>query len=72
MPIVLSLSLHLTSAHKSSAFSLAKNGVKKPVFRLAPPGHEILLDLTAPDLSVPSISDDVQQQVICQALLPAR
>ena len=39
-----------------------RNGVGTPVFELAPPGHEHLFDLTAPDLCEPSIPDDVQRQ----------
>ena len=38
-----------------------RNGVGK----LAPPGHEHLFDLPAPDLCEPSISDDVLRQVLC-------
>ena len=44
-----------------------RNGVGKPVFKLAPPEHEHPFDLTASDLCVPRISDDVLRQVICQA-----
>ena len=44
-----------------------RNGVEKEFFKFAPPGHEHPFDLTAPDLCVPSIPDDVLQQVICQA-----
>ena len=49
-----------------------RNGVGKPVFKLAPPRHEQLFDLTAPDLCEPSIPDDVQRQDICQASLRAQ
>ena len=44
-----------------------RNGVGKPVFKLAPFGDGQLFDLTAPDLRVPGIPDDVLQQVISQA-----
>ena len=44
-----------------------RNGGGKPVFKLAPFGNGQLFALTAPDLCVPSISDDVLRQVICQA-----
>ena len=44
-----------------------RNGVGKPVFKLAPLGNEQLFDLTAPDLRVPGIPDDALRQVICQA-----
>ena len=44
-----------------------RNVVGKPVFKLAPPGHEYLFDPTAPGLCDPSIPDDVLRQVICQA-----
>ena len=55
-----SSSLRLTPVTKSSTFWIA-------VFKFAPPGHEHPFDLTAPDLCVPSISDDVLRQVICRA-----
>ena len=44
-----------------------RNGVGKPVFKLAPPEHEHPFDLTASDLCVPRIADDVLRQVIRQA-----
>ena len=44
-----------------------RNGVGKPVFKLAPFGNGQLFDLTAPHLRVPGIPDDVLQQVISQA-----
>ena len=44
-----------------------RNGVGKPVFKLAPFGNGQLFDLTAPDLHLPGIPDDVLQQVISQA-----
>ena len=34
-----------------------RNGVGKPVFKIAPPGHEHLFEITAPNLCEPSISD---------------
>ena len=44
-----------------------RNGVEKPFVRLAPLGHEQLFEVTAPDLCVPSIPDDVLRQIISQA-----
>ena len=44
-----------------------RNGVGKPVFKLAPFGNGQLFALTALDLCVPGIPDDVLQQDISQA-----
>ena len=44
-----------------------RNGVGKPVFKLAPFGNGQVFALTAPDLCVLGIPDDVSQQVISQA-----
>ena len=44
-----------------------RNGVGKPVFKLAPLGNGQVFALTAPDLHVAGIPDDVLQQVISQA-----
>ena len=44
----------------------------KPVFKLAPLGNAQMFDLTAPDLCVPDIPDDVLRQVILQASHPAQ
>ena len=44
-----------------------RNGVGKPVFRLAPFGNGQVFDLLAPGLCIPSILDDVVRQVIVQA-----
>ena len=44
-----------------------RNGVGKLVFKLAPDGNGQVFALTAPDLRVPGIPDDVLQQVISQA-----
>ena len=41
-----------------------RNGVGKPVFKLAQFGKEQLFDLTSPDLRVLGIPDDVLQQII--------
>ena len=49
-----------------------RNGVEKPVFKLAHPGHEQLFDLTAPDLCVPNISDGVLRHVIREANQPVQ
>ena len=44
-----------------------RNGVGKPVFKLAPFGNGQVFVLTAPDLCVPDIPDEALQQVISQA-----
>ena len=43
---------------------LTRNGVGKPVFKLAPFGSAQLFTLVAPDLCVPGIPDGVLQRVI--------
>ena len=65
-----SLSPHLTTGHINILDR--RNGVGKPIFKLAPPRHEQLFDLAARGLCEPSIPDDVQRQVICQANLLAQ
>ena len=44
-----------------------RNGVGKPVFKLAPFGSGQLFTLVAPDLCVPGVSSEVLQRVISQA-----
>ena len=44
-----------------------RNGVGKPVFKLAPPEHELLFDVTALNLCEPNISDVVLQQIVSEA-----
>ena len=44
-----------------------RNGVGKPVFKLAPSGNGQVFALTAPGLHVPGIPDDMLQQVLSQA-----
>ena len=44
-----------------------RNGVGKPVFKLAPFGSGPLFTLVAPDLCVPGVSGEVLQRVISQA-----
>ena len=44
-----------------------RNGVGKPVFKLAPFGNGQLFDLATPDLRVPGIPDDALQRIICQS-----
>ena len=44
-----------------------RNGVGKPMFKLAPFGNAQLFDLATPDLRVPGIPDDALQQIISQA-----
>ena len=41
----------------------SRNGVGKPVFKLAPPGHALLFDVTALNLCEPHISDALLQQI---------
>ena len=47
-----------------------RNGIGKPVFKLAPPGSGETFTLVAPDLSVPSISPEALQRVLSQANRP--
>ena len=49
-----------------------RNGVGKPVFKLAPLGHEQVFDVTAPNLCEPYVSDVVLQQIVCEASTPAQ
>ena len=42
------------------------------MFKLAPPGHEQLSDVTAPNLGECSISDDVLRQIVGEASTPAQ
>ena len=51
-----------------------RNGVGKPVFRLAPLGHEQRFSVTALGLYEPHITDDVlrQLQLVCEASNPAQ
>ena len=44
-----------------------RNGIGKPVFKLAPLGNGHVFALTAPDLCVPGVSSDVLQRVNSQA-----
>ena len=44
-----------------------RNGVGKPVFKLTPFGNGQVFELTAPDLCVPGIPDEVLQRVISPA-----
>ena len=45
-----------------------RNGVGKPVFKLASFGNGQLFTLVSPDLSVPGVSPKVLQRVISQAM----
>ena len=47
-----------------------RNGIGKPVFKLAPLGRGQTFTLAAPDLSVPGISPEVLQRVLSQANRP--
>ena len=47
-----------------------RNEVGKPVFKLAPPGHEQFFDVTAPNLCEPHISDAVLQQIVSGSVQP--
>ena len=49
-----------------------RNGVGKPVFKLAPPGQEQLFDVTAANLREPCISDVGSQQIVSEASNPAQ
>ena len=49
-----------------------RNGVGKPVFRLAPLGHEQLFSVIAPNLCEPYISDAVPQQIVNEACTTAQ
>ena len=44
-----------------------RNGIGKPVFKLASRGSMQTLTLVAPDLSVPGVSPEVLQRVLSQA-----
>ena len=66
-----SLSLHSMNDHKSSALRIAETVWWQPVFKLAPLGSEQMFNLTAPDLCVPGISNDILRQIISQASQPA-
>ena len=72
MPKVISLSLPLMYDHKSLSIYDRRNGVGKPVFKLAPVGHEQLFDITAPDFCEPRISDAVLRQIVSEANNPAQ
>ena len=47
-----------------------RNGVGKPVFKLAPLGSGQLFTIVTPDLCVPGVSNEVLQRVISQATTP--
>ena len=49
-----------------------RNGVGKPVLRLAPLGHEQLFNVIAPNLCEPFFSDVVLQQIVNEASTPAQ
>ena len=57
---------------RSQIFSMKdrRNGIGKPVFKLAPLGSGQTFTLVAPDLSVPGVSPDVLQHVLSQANRP--
>ena len=44
-----------------------RNGIEKPVFKVAPSGSGQLFTLVVPDLCVPGVSCDALQRVISQA-----
>ena len=44
-----------------------RNGIGKPVFKLASLGSGQTLTLVAPDLSIPGVSPEVLQRVLSQA-----
>ena len=49
-----------------------RNGIEKPVFKLAPIGHEQLFNVIPPGLCAPLISDDVLQFIVSEASAPAQ
>ena len=49
-----------------------RNGVGKPVFRLAPLGYEHLFCVIAPDSCEPHISDVVLRQIVASNLAQNR
>ena len=57
----------IVPARKFSAFKDRRNGVGKPVFKLAPFGSGQLFALVAPDVCVPGVSGEVLQRVFSQA-----
>ena len=54
-------------AHKSLSIKDRRNGIGKPVFKIAPLGSGQTFTLVAPDPSVPGISPEVLQRVLSQA-----
>ena len=66
MTQVHSLSLRSTSVQVLSIKD-RRNGVGKPVFKLAPFGSGPLFSLIAPDMCVPGIPGEALQQVVSQA-----
>ena len=62
-----SSSLHSMPVHQILSIKDRRNGVGKPVFKLAPFGSGQTFALVAPDLCVPGVSDEVLQRVISQA-----
>ena len=51
---------------------IAEMELGKPEFKLAPPEHDQLFDITALDLCESSISDVALRQIICQVNPPAQ
>ena len=58
-------------AHVLTVFD-RRNGVGKPVFRLAPLGHEKFFSVIAPNLCEPYISDALLQQIVDGACTPVQ
>ena len=50
----------------------AGTGWENRVLKLAPPGHEQLSDITAPNMGERSVSDDVLRQIVGDASIPAQ
>ena len=61
------MTLRSSSVHKFSASRIAGTAWGKSVFKLAPFGNGQVFALTAPDLCVPGIPDEVLQRDISQA-----
>ena len=70
MTKVYSSSLRSILAHKILSIKDRRNGIGKPVFKLAPLGSGQTFTLVASDLSVPGISPEVLQQVLSQVNRP--
>ena len=63
----------LIPGHKSSTYTTTETELDKPVFRLAPFGHEQRFNVIAPGLCEPHIDDDdVLRQIVSEASNPVQ